>query len=161
MAHEPLTEDIHEPLPEDMKADGAAALALATKLGMAPQDAAWLYEHDFGAWRYYLVTPVVRAVGRLEAYGALAEAVPRTSLHPRFNVIDVHLVDPSEETAGLLASCRSVAAGADEVLEGHTYNGATVDAYLYPVEPLGNADVKSLKKAFRRSLRDFVKAAAA
>lgn len=151
----------HEPLPEDLKADGAAVLALATKLGMAPREAAWLYEHDFGAWRYYLVTPVVRAVGPMEAYSALAETLPRTRLHPRFNVIDVHLVDPSEDMAGLLASCRSVAAGADEVIGGHTHNGTTVDAYLYPGEPPGAANVKSLKKAFRRSLRDFVKTAAA
>lgn len=151
----------HEPLPEDIKADGAAVLALATKLGMAPREAAWLYEHDFGAWRYYLVTPVVRAVGPMEAYGALAETLPRTSLHPRFNVIDVHLVDPSEETADLLASCRSVAAGADEIIAGHTHNGTTVDAYLYRVEPVICTDTKSLKKTFRRSLRDFVKVAAA
>lgn len=150
----------HEPLPEDLKADGAAVLALASKLGMAPREAAWLYEHDFGAWRYYLVTPVVRAVGPMEAYGALAETLPRTSLHPRFNVIDVHLVDPSEETADLLASCWR-AAGANGVVAGHTHNGTTVDAYLYPVEPPGEADAKSLKETFRRSLRDFVKVAAA
>lgn len=151
----------YEPLPEDMKADGASALALATRLAMAPQEAAWLYEHDFGLWRYYLVTPLVRAVGRMEAYGALAEALPRTALHPRFSVIDVHLVDPSEEMAGLLASCRAVAAGADPLVEGHTHDGTIFDAYLYPVEPPSGTDVKSLKKAFRRAVRDFLKAAAA
>ncbi|HRK95269.1 MAG TPA: hypothetical protein PK694_03020 [Rhodospirillales bacterium] len=151
----------HEPLPEDLKADGAAVLALASKLGMAPREAAWLYEHDFGAWRYYLVTPVVRAVGPMEAYGALAETLPRTSLHPRFNVIDVHLVDPSEEMADLLASCRSAAAGADPLVARHNRNGTVFDAYVYPVEPPGDTDAKSLKKTFRRSLRDFMRVAAA
>lgn len=151
----------HEPLPEDMKADGASVLALAATLGMAPQEAAWLYQHDFGAWRYYLVTPIVRAVGRMAAYGALAETLPRTSLHPRFNVIDVHLVDPSEEMAGLLASCRSAAATSGQFVEGITYDGTTVDAYLYPVERGAAADKKTLKKTFRRAFRDFVKAAAA
>lgn len=127
---------------------------------MAPQEAAWLYQHDFGAWRYYLVTPIVRAVGRMEAYGALAETLPRTSLHPRFSVIDVHLVDPLEEMAGLLASCRS-AAGVGRLVEGHAYGDTTIDAYVYPVEPPGRTDVKSLKKAFRRAVREFLKAAAA
>lgn len=151
----------HEPLPEDMKADGASALALATRLAMAPQEAAWLYEHDFGAWRYYLVTPLIRPVGRWELYGALAEALPRTEVGSRRNVIDVHLLDPSEEMAALLASCRAAAAGADLLVQSHSHEGTIFDAYLYPVEPPSGADVKSLKKAFRRAVRDFLKAAAA
>ena len=39
--------------------------------------------------------------------------------------------------------------------------GTIFDAYLYPVEPPCDTDVKSLKKAFRRAVRDFLKAAAA
>lgn len=47
------------------------------------------------------------------------------------------------------------------LLEGHAYGDTTIDAYVYPVEPPGRTDVKSLKKAFRRAVREFLKAAAA
>jgi len=68
----------------------------------------------------------------MEAYGALAETLPRTSLHPRFIVIDVHLVDPSEEMAGLLAPCRSAAAAPGQLVEGLTYDGTTVEPTFTP-----------------------------
>lgn len=121
-----------------MITDGGAVLALARDLGMVPREAAWLYEHDFGAWRYYLVTPLIRPVGRWELYGALSEALPRTEVGSRMNVIDVHLVDPSEEMAGLLASCRAVAAGADPLVEGHTHDG-TRDCQEFRAGPVFTA----------------------
>ena len=146
---------------ENMKADGASVLALAARLGMAPREAAWLYQHDFGAWRYYLVTPDSPRGRPLEAYGALAESAAADQVCVR---VQRHRrpsggsVGGDGEPVGLVPK-RSAAAG--QLVEGLTYDETTVDAYLYPVERGAASTRRALKKTFRRAFRDFVKAAAA
>ncbi len=93
-----------EVLTEDMKADGAALLELASELGMRPAAAAWLYGCDFGEWRYYLVTPLVDDLGRKAVYEGLDLALSNTAVAERMSVVDVHLAGSGDPVAHLLAS---------------------------------------------------------
>lgn len=106
---------------EVRKAAGREILDLTDRFGFDAFAAGWLHDRRSGAWRYLLVTPMLRTHGPTWVYDRLLRLFRHQPLPEGISPLDVYVIDPDMEIAAfglpfLAVDERDVPAGLSIVL---------------------------------------------
>jgi hypothetical protein len=78
---------------------GREILALTDRFGFDAYAAGWLHNQPTDAWRYFLVTPMLRSRGPAWVYDRLMRLFRHYPLPAGLSPLDIHVIDPEMETA--------------------------------------------------------------
>lgn len=139
-----------EPLPQHLRQAGASLLETLDALGLSPEGAGWIFDHDLGEWRYVVASGLVDSEGRKWLYGKL-QALFRAGKFPSdFTVLDVFLMSLEHPMYLLL---RSFFTGTNFEFHDCALNGSKFDAILYRWLPPAPQMTGLRKKAFENSVK--------
>jgi|SRR5215212_1484498 hypothetical protein len=79
-------------LSNDLIAAGKKLLALMDELGLGPEGAAWIYDHDLGEWRFVIASSLVDQEGRRWVYQNLLKVFRAGKFPKEFTILDVFLM---------------------------------------------------------------------
>lgn len=141
-----------ENLPAELIAAGGELLAATDALGMRAQAAMWLFDHELGDWRYYLVTSLVDSAGRRATYKRLIDIVAAGRFPRGMTLDDVHLASPTDD---LFLGITSAVQGTDNRFEDCVINGIRIDGFMYrALRTLPTADeARQIDRDFARATR--------
>jgi hypothetical protein len=80
-------------------AAGREILRLTDRFGFDAFAAGWLHDRESGAWRYLLVTPMLKTRGPHWVYERLLRLFRYRPLPEGITPLDIHVVDPDMEIA--------------------------------------------------------------
>jgi hypothetical protein len=140
-------------LRESLIAAGERLLRKTDELGLEAQGAAWIYDHQLGEWRFFLVTSLVDTLGRRTAYKELLRAFAKIRLPAELSAVDVHLASPEDVVIQALAGPIEVVGDSRVHFVDCRVNGVPFDACFYRWSALpGPAEVRKIERSFRRNV---------
>jgi hypothetical protein len=149
---------VRDHLSEELIEAGRQLLLATDGLNLQAQGAMWIYSHELGDWRYYLVTSLVDTVGRRETYKYLIRifdaAEPKGLFPKELTVQDIHLGSPADEYFQRISSGVSVVQGPVQVKDC-IINGIKFDGVIYRAvtHVPSSGEARKIEKQFSRKMK--------
>jgi hypothetical protein len=146
-------------LPKRLIKASRELLRATDELGLEAQGAGWLYEHELGTWRYFLITGLVNTEGRRRVYRDLLRAFDRLGSPEGLSIVDVHLSGQEHPVFAALGRLIDLSGDSVATFANCVLNGIPFDAVMYRwTEEVPASALRKSGRRFAKNVRTLLAA---